>query len=121
MKRSKSLGSIADVVRTSRRLLGIVWHEDKRLLVASHIKPWRDATNDERLDGNNGFLMSPHVDKLFDRGWISFADDGRILIGDRNIRSILSTWAIDGNKRVGTFSKYQKGYLEYHRDKVLKK
>jgi putative restriction endonuclease len=94
---------------------------DKRLLVASHIKPWRDATNAERLDGCNGFLMSPHVDKLFDKGWISFSDAGRILLADRNIRAVLSIWAIDEYKGVGSFSKRQRGYLEYHRDVILKK
>jgi hypothetical protein len=93
---------------------------DKRLLVASHIKPWRDATNDERLDGHNGFLMSPHVDKLFDKGWISFSDDGRILVADRNVRSILAIWVIDEHRGVGNFSKHQKRYLEYHRDVIFK-
>ncbi|MFE8730531.1 HNH endonuclease, partial [Aeromonas hydrophila] len=44
------------------------------LLIASHIKPWsRCANNAERLDGNNGLLLSPHIDKLFDRGWITFS------------------------------------------------
>jgi hypothetical protein len=94
---------------------------DKRLLVASHIKPWRDASNAERLDGYNGFLLSPHVDKLFDKGWISFSGDGKLLVADRNIRSILAIWAIDEHKGVGNFSKHQKRYLEYHRDVILKK
>ena len=39
----------------------------QEFLVASHIKPWRDCDNSERLDGANGLLLSPHVDKLFDR------------------------------------------------------
>ncbi len=94
---------------------------DKRLLVASHIKPWRVASNEERLDGNNGFLMSPHVDRLFDGGWISFADDGKILIGDRDIRSILSVWAIVVYREVGALSKNKNTYLENHRDGVLKR
>jgi len=41
-------------------------------LRASHIKPWSASTNDEKLDGFNGLLLSPHVDHLFDRGFISF-------------------------------------------------
>ena len=54
---------------------------DPRLLKASHIKPWaRCSTNHERLDGNNGLLLAPHVDHLFDKGYISFADDGKILL-----------------------------------------
>lgn len=50
------------------------------LLRASHIKPWRDSTNAERLDRYNGFLLIPNLDAAFDLGLISFADDGRILL-----------------------------------------
>ncbi len=55
-------------------------------LVASHIVPWRSCLNNrERLDVNNGLLLSPNLDKLFDRGLISFADDGALLVsGDLN-------------------------------------
>jgi putative restriction endonuclease len=53
------------------------------LLRASHIKPWAScASDDERLDVYNGLLLAPHVDALFDGGWISFRDDGRVLISD---------------------------------------
>lgn len=47
------------------RLTGV---NKKDLLIASHIKPWKVSSNSERLDGNNGLLLSPHVDKLFDKG-----------------------------------------------------
>lgn len=62
------------------------------VLRASHIKPWCDSTNEERLDMNNGLLLVPNLDVLFDRGLISFSDTGHILIGDQlsvNSRSIL--------------------------------
>lgn len=49
-------------IEDSCRLTGAT---NTRMLVASHIKPWRDCSNVERLDGNNGLLLSPHVDKLF--------------------------------------------------------
>lgn len=53
------------------------------LLRASHIKPWASCdSDDERLDVFNGLLLAPHVDALFDGGWISFADDGRVLVSD---------------------------------------
>lgn len=42
------------------------------LLVASHIKPWRDSTSEERLDPANGLLLAVHADKLFDRHLLSF-------------------------------------------------
>ena len=59
------------------RITGV---SDARFLIASHIKPWRSSTNQERLDGQNGLLLTPNVDALFDRGSISFDDDGALLI-----------------------------------------
>ncbi|MEZ5459241.1 MAG: HNH endonuclease signature motif containing protein [Steroidobacteraceae bacterium] len=49
-------------------------------LIASHAKPWRDSSNDERLDGENGLLLTPTVDHLFDRGFISFEGNGRVIV-----------------------------------------
>ena len=58
---------------------------DKRFLIAGHIKPWRDSNNAEKIDGNNGLLFAPHVDRLFDKGWISFSDQGEILCANDGI------------------------------------
>ena len=58
------------------RVTGLARQE---FLIASHIKPWRDCDHQERLDGANGLLLSPHIDKLFDRHWISFDRDGHLL------------------------------------------
>ncbi|NZA27208.1 HNH endonuclease [Luteimonas sp. SJ-92] len=53
------------------------------LLVASHIKPWRACTEAaERLDGANGLLLAPHADRLFDRGLLTFEDDGSALLSE---------------------------------------
>lgn len=49
------------------------------MLIASHIKPWKDADNQERLDVYNGLLLLPNYDKLFDLGYISFNRNGRIM------------------------------------------
>lgn len=51
---------------------------DQRLLIASHIKPWRAASNAERLNGHNGILLSPHIDALFDEHLLTFENDGRM-------------------------------------------
>ena len=104
-------------VESKCRLTGIV---DQQFLVASHIKPWRDGNNDERLDGNNGLLLSPHVDRLFDRGWISFNDDGTLLISNDDTNKVMASWGLDGNINVGIFSDKQKSYLAYHRAHVYK-
>lgn len=89
------------------------------LLIASHIKPWSVSSNAERLDGNNGLLLSPHVDKLFDRGLISFEDDGRLLVAESCI-PVLLNWHIDPDMNVGVFNARQKGYLKYHRKHIYK-
>lgn len=93
---------------------------DKRMLIASHIKPWKDSTNEERLDGYNGFLLSPHVDKLFDKGWISFDNVGTLLVSGKNIHPILKSWSIDPDRSVGAFTKKQREYLDYHRNIIFK-
>jgi len=89
-------------------------------LIASHIKPWRDATDDEKLDGHNGLLLSPHADHLFDRCYISFTGQGKILISPTLDRSVLAKWSIDADRNVGTFTPEQRAYLEYHRDVLFR-
>lgn len=65
--------------------------DDPRHLTASHIKPWRDGTDAERLDGANGLLLSPHVDHLFDKGYISFSSDqSLVVVPERRRRHALS-------------------------------
>ena len=64
-------------------------------LIASHIKPWRDSTHAERLDGANGLLLSPHVDKLFDRHyWISFDTDGQLIWQHEAAGDALRCWGL---------------------------
>ncbi|MGG0120532.1 HNH endonuclease [Bacillus paranthracis] len=55
---------------------------DERFLIASHIKPWSQSNHKERLDVNNGLLLCPNHDAVFDKGYISFNEDGRILISE---------------------------------------
>jgi predicted restriction endonuclease len=93
---------------------------DKRFLIASHIKPWCFSSNEERLDGNNGLLMSPHVDKLFDRGWISFSDDGQVLFSNERIAILMKSWGLNPLQNVGEFNQFQRKYLDYHRTRTFK-
>lgn len=94
---------------------------DLRHLRASHIKPWRDCTDIEKLDGCNGLLLAPHIDHLFDRGFISFEDNGDLLISKNLDKSVLSAWVIAFPFNVGCFKSNQTGFLEYHRKNVFKK
>jgi len=100
------------------RLTGV---RDRRFLRASHIKPWRLCeTNHERLDGYNGLLLTPTFDHLFDKGYISFSDDGAILIPDRlpnEVRCSLGLAAQSVNAK--TFTEAHEKYLAFHRKGVF--
>lgn len=94
--------------------------EHASLLRASHIKPWADSSAKEKLDVNNGLLLCPNHDALFDGGFISFDDNGEILISERlnqfdkifmNVNSDMKIELNEGNK----------AYMNYHRKNIFKK
>jgi HNH endonuclease len=90
-------------------------------LRASHCKPWRLATNAERLSGDNGLLLTPSIDHLFDRGFISFRDDGRLLVSPIADKQSLTRMGIVVGREVdvGRFTAGQAKFLEFHRDQVF--
>jgi len=92
-------------------------------LIASHIRPWRDSSNDERLDGENGLLLTPTADHLFDKGFISFEDTGRLIVSPVADPVSLRRMGIDpeGRLNVGPFSERQRQHLDFHRENVLRK
>lgn len=101
------------------RMSGIT---DARLLVASHIKPWRLCESaQERLNGNNGLLLAPHVDRLFDLGLISFQKDGAVLIASTvEPVSIQRLGLADAAaKGVGPFLEEQEEFLSFHREELF--
>jgi predicted restriction endonuclease len=75
------------------------------------------------LDGENGLLLTPSVDHLFDRGFIGFDGEGAIIVSPVAHRESLQRMGIDPlrSTNVGTFSSGQKRYREFHRDNVLLK
>jgi putative restriction endonuclease len=94
---------------------------DRRHLRASHIKPWFVCDDKEKLDGFNGLLLSPHVDHLFDRGYVSFSDSGDLLVSKELNCAVLESWGISLPRNVGPFGEEQRRYLEYHRAHVFEK
>jgi hypothetical protein len=78
---------------------------EPRHLKASHIKPWRDASDTERLDGANGLLLSPHIDHLFDEGYITFSVSQELVVVPEVRDNLLDAWGIDSGVRVGEFSR----------------
>lgn len=87
-------------------------------LRASHIKPWAASDNHEKIDGYNGLLLSPHVDHLFDRGFISFEDSGNILVSKELNPKVLEQWSLHSSQNVGEFRAAQCHYLDYHRQVI---
>ena len=90
-------------------------------LRASHCKPWRDSNNQERLDGENGLLLTPTIDHLFDRGFISFEDGGQLLISPVAHAKSMQKMGLqtEGTVNVGKFASGQKAFLSFHREHVF--
>lgn len=88
-------------------------------LIASHIKPWKVSENAERLDGSNGLMLAPHIDRLFDRGFLTFANDGSLLLSNKLPDSILKAWSITVPAIKKPLSQAQEKYMQYHRTKVF--
>ena len=82
---------------------------NSQILIASHIVPWRDATDDERLDENNGILLSPNYDALFDKHLISFTDEGTIIVSNKVTEHDLAALGISHSHRC----KIHEGMLPY--------
>ena len=107
-------------VERSCRITGVTREEHLR---ASHCKPWRDSTNEERLNGENGLLLTPNADHLFDRGFIGFENGGDLIISPVADPDSLARLGLDTKRRVnvGQFSEGQRKFLDFHRDFVLLK
>jgi len=92
-------------------------------LIASHIKPWRESSDEERLTGSNGLLLTPSMDHLFDRGFITFADDGEVLVSPVADRESLDRMGIPSGSdpQVGSFNTDQRHFLQYHREEIFLK
>jgi hypothetical protein len=92
-------------------------------LIASHIKPWRESDNQERLFEGNGLLLTPTIDHLFDRGFISFENDGKLLISPVAHEESMNKMGIVTERvvNVGRFEGPQREFLEFHRTNVFLK
>jgi putative restriction endonuclease len=121
--------SNVEFIEKSCRLTGVT---NPSLLIASHIKPWRACeTAHERLDGMNGLMLTPDADLLFDRGFISFENDGDVLVSSRVDREDLRrlgfqdlAWDQFGFSeatmkwQTSAFAMSQRDYLAYHRSQI---
>ena len=84
------------------------------ILIASHIVPWSKATDHERLDVNNGLLLSPTYDALFDKHLITFDNKGKIQLSDKIEFSAYQKIGVTGKEQIVDLSMYNVQYLERH-------
>ena len=90
-------------------------------LVASHAKPWADSNSVERLDPYNGILLAVHIDRLFDGGWIAFADDGTLIVSPRLPLSVSGRLLANLLSLKIDIQDGHRPYLAYHRNKVFQR
>lgn len=95
----------------------ITGYKDTSMLVASHIKPWRASSNDERLDRYNGLLLLPTFDKAFDSGLMSFGSSGKILISP--LLENPETLGVVADLRLSLRQEHQP-YMAFHREQVFR-
>lgn len=89
------------------------------VLKASHIKAWKDSSNLERLDPYNGLLFIPNIDTLFDRGFITFEDSGKIIISKNLSKENMKLIGVDSDMHLVSVFPENFPYLRYHRENVF--
>ncbi len=96
--------------------------DHKKLLIASHIKPWTICKNNERIDTENGILLCANMDKLFDSGLITFSNAGKIFISsflsNENRQRLNIDYQTEVDLKASTRMLH---YLEFHRDVLFVK
>lgn len=93
----------------------------KDAIRASHIKPWRDSSNEERLDPHNGLPLIASLDALFDSGLISFDERGTLLVSPKLSATERSIFSVDDRRLMKSPAKPMAEFLAYHRTEVLRK
>ena len=114
-------GLFKERVARIERACRITFVDNPAHLIGSHMKPWRECTNDERLEGANGLLLTPSADHLFDRGFISFDDNGVLLVSRvADVRS-LKRMGVDPDSppRPQAFNVDQRHFLAFHRSELF--
>lgn len=96
-------------------------YSKKEILIASHIVPWKNSSDEERLDVDNGILLSPTYDALFDQHLISFENNGGIILSESLLKSDYSLIGVTGTERIKRLSAGNINYLDKHRTSLLVK
>lgn len=110
-------GTFRDKVLLHWSRCAVTGFSDTSLLVASHIKPWKKSTNAERLDQWNGLLLSPNLDKAFDKGFITFDEGGAIRLSPLFVDA--TKLGITPEMRIALEPEHEK-YMVHHREEEFK-
>lgn len=106
------------IIEPACRFTGV---KNPQLLVASHIQPWRECrTNEERLDPFNGLMLTPTYDRLFDRGFVTFESNGRLIVSPALPKDDIQRIRMDESLQSAPFNSDQSAYLDYHRKHVFR-
>ncbi len=89
------------------------------LLIASHIKPWSKSEPEQKLDPENGLLLCPDHDALFDKGYITFDDNGQIIISASLSDNDKDAMRLYNIPKI-CLSEKKREYMEYHRKHIFK-
>lgn len=89
------------------------------LLRASHIKPWKDCSNQSRLEPENGLLLTANLDALFDAGLITFEDNGQMRVSKQISMAQRASLGLPARLRHKPSPKMQE-FLRHHRDRFKK-
>ena len=108
-----------DLLRHWSGLCAVSGLDVEALLRASHIKPWRDADNRERLDVSNGMILGPAYDAAFDAGLIGFEDFGTIVVSSKFSTTQLGAAGINPSARLSSIVDAIRPYLAYHRQNIF--
>jgi 5-methylcytosine-specific restriction protein A len=95
--------------------------DHSKILIASHIHPWSESNNQERLDIHNGILLSPTYDALFDKNFISFTNQGKIILSDSIETSAYGKIGVTGKEIIKGFNSDNHFYLVKHQERLVKK
>ena len=97
--------------------------DESSWLIASHIKPWREATDSERINANNSLVLTPNLDKLFDRGVISFShEDGKVILPESvsfQMWKNMEKMGIKEETKLVKVPEETKQFLLYHKEYVF--
>lgn len=104
------------------RFCPITMISDERLLIASHIKPWAASNDREKIDPNNGYMLSPMIDKLFDRGFITFTEQRKLIMSDFISTYTWKQIGLKNNSFIQALPMDDKRieYLNFHHENVFK-